>query len=774
MVLDTNKEAIEELEAACDGITMRQALIDLIETLNEVGGDVQNLDGHGSDYYVLVKEIEKVERDVNDCLKYDTVPTLNSLKVMQNKDITAYFRDGVLKKLKQINGDYKGRYDDYPADEIGNNIHDCLTILKNSIGLIESAIENKGVTIQDTDSVEDLPTRISEIKLANLLVKPITITENGKEIPEDIVRDREGHIISGTAYNPVTVNVQLKGYPGVFTTTGNHTPPTGYDGFSSAKIDVSGNGSGGAGGGSGSGENGEVKLTSQEILQNGEYSPPNGYDGFSDVIVNVKNFEPDDEGTYTVNFIYEPYGGAAETIETKQVNSGERAVFDGDIPEYSNKDFWYFKGWDPIPKNVITDMDVYAQYELWTPGPTAMGAAINWASVSWEEILENPRCIGDNQMKLLRLNDNSIVRVIKLGKVKDGSGRTCFLCMNPITIPQQYEIGDLNWDEEPVRTYLNGNFISTYIPDWLASKIATVSKCHTVRSGIKRIGEFRGVNGAQLPNGDFSPTQVSNEVVAAGTKYDHTDEKIWLPSADELQIYTSQDKEGDFLEGIYTSNNVDYKDIWTSGPYIDPSTGQQITRYTRTGISKMVYYKAAGRKATKIPRDFQRGLILRDSVYDGDIYKSPFVTYNLSTMKGYYKSGLHDGQSGRQVVGMTLPHDGNNYDRYTLVYNGSKGLYYDGTNMTDHNDQRFLEWYDAQSVNGYGPILRDVMTRSCTLNDSRINDTYSDQTVYTSPVAPADYQGGTDHCTAVYSRACVDGLGFITPGSGQAYWGFAI
>lgn len=787
MVLSSNKVAIENLEAAYNGSTVRQALIDLIETFSQVGGDVKNLGGHSSGYYVLVSELDAVISEINNWLQYDTEPINGSLKVLKNKDFTAYFKNGILEKLKEINGDIKGDYSKAPEDEIGNNIGECLTYLKGTIKRIEDAIEDKGVTIQDSDSVMDLAERITEIQLAAIDVKPITITENGKQIESDIIRDH-GVPISGTAYNPVTVKIAQKGYEATgsaaLTSNGNHNPPEGFDGFSKVEVRVNTTGSGGSG--SGSGENGELRLQTKDIDQNGEYAPDNGYDGFSEVNVHVTDYEPPEEKTCTVTFRAED-ADKNVTTQNVEVTAGQRATFMGDVPRYDDTDFWYFKGWEPVPKKVVTDMTVNAKYELWTPGTNFMGESYSWCPYSWKDILTNGAGIGDGQTKLLRLKDNNIVVMMYVG-----SGR--FVCLNIRGVPTSVHVGNDSWENEPLREYLNGDFFQNYIPDWLVPFVRIESKQQAKPTGCLTIDEFEKTflsNITRAP-GDLYPDSLTDGMVGYGIQYGFSPaDKVWIPSADELNLIgDSLNQKGDFYEGKYLSNSVAYDSVYYTRREVWPGSDPpvEMDRYIRSGYKYDNMYKRVGRKATVIPTKYQMGLIKKNCGYSK--VEPPFPsealkTYSLDYLQNQYEKGntdsadsliskswLHTSWSDTSVE---PPRRYSPLDRYEEVFNRHSKLpllYGTGT-----RGYPMTQYIDSNSIANPGNILlRDVVMTQCYLNDVRTNDQYDSETFYTSPPKPiADYGGGTDRCTGVYQRATMSPYGYLdTAGNGNLMWGITL
>lgn len=752
MVFPSNKAAIENLEASYDGPSVRKALIDLLETLSEVGGDVKNLGGHSASYYVLTSELDFAINEITSWMQYDNEPIKSSLKVMTNKDFTTYFKNNLLDRLKKINGDTNGDYE-IPEKEkpelIGNNYHDCITILNGTIDDIYDAIRDQHVTIYDDDDIMDLAERISQIKLGNLNVIPITITENNKTIPSDIVYD-EGVPISGTAYNPVTVNVQLKGYAATATSNGQVELPDGYDGFSSVSIDVpvsggsggSGSGSGGSGGGSG-----EYipKLTTMDITTNGQYSPPNGYEGFSEVNVEVtKPALPDDGEQPTVTFKFKSYEGEVgeEALDEQTVLIGEDAKYNGSPVEIEDEsDFYYFKGWYPRPDRVANDMTTYTDIGLWTPKDTYIGPTYEWCPYSWKQIIKGDDEPSVGSLKLLKLKyNNDIVRMMYMG------GRR-WMCIDYKDYGGMPNDDRKPWRECGWRDWLENDFKEKWIPDWLLSHMTRcINKQAEVIDTAADISTFKNTKSIVASQvGDLYPNTVYSGIVAYGTQYRDSLDLIWIPSMDEFGLYGGLE-EGDFYEGIYGSNTVSYNTRYrTEEHVIDEET--TVTYYLRNGYDTINYYKACGRKLSKIPTAYQRGLMVegqenRDAQFSDTILKK-FKFAGLSSVQSLYSSGTLQANQSPDVV-------------YRPIWES----YYE--NPLPRGTYDFDFRVPAGNTLTASMALRDQTLMLCNLNDYRYDDEYGgvdyDYTYIHKPLAK--YHGGSDNCNSQIGRAGISAYGY--------------
>ena len=649
MVLNSLAEAISNLEAASDGAAMKTALIDLAETLNTLqGSDTQKLGGKGPQEYVLKSEIASIKRKFESWLQYEELPTNDPKKVqkvMRNKDITKYFGN-ILDSLKKVNGDVDGKTNKAPKAEIGDDIKSCLTILQTTFDEIESAVNEVSTGpdshIDTDDSIEDFATKISNIKKNNLDVKPITVTEDGYTKESDIIRDEHGVIISGHAYNPVTVDIKLKGQDAVLTNTGNNTPDAGYDGFSSVTIQISDTGGSGSGGsGSGSGADGAValKLTEDTITENGEYLAPDGYDGYAKVDVQVTEYDsPAEQEELTVTFVTSHSDGTTETLDTKHVLTGEDCVYDGPPPQYQNdgmfEEPYYFDRWSPRPVNVITNMTCNAIYGKATRDDNAYWIDdVTWCKSDWIDICKG-RVQPVGTVKVLKLKDGSFL-TLYCG-AKNGS-LTVWSSVEPIPLSgTPGPSADESYGSSQLHAYLNGDFITQILPDWLVPYLYTATLSHLAPI-MDSSSSFNGVSGNKLLGSGTSEYDPQGHLVSTGVTYDGPDSipvwglaqeyvaaRVWIPSAIELGLLDSY--RGDFTNDIYTCND------WTYN-------GQPRPPFNT--------FKRLGRKTNvPFPALAQTGLIKKGSEPDSGTcefqrYQLPKNSPNIKTIQDYYGPTTH-------------------------------------------------------------------------------------------------------------------------------------
>lgn len=692
MIRGSINEAISNLEAAYDGASVKQALVDLAETLNVLGGaDTELLGGHGPKYYVLVSEINKIEKKLDTWLKYDVVPTVDSPKVIKNKDITTYF-GSFLETLKQVNGDRNNHYDDDdPELHIGHDIDEALNFLAGTFAEIKTQINNKATgeesTIHDTDSIEVYAEKLSNIILSVLDVKPYTVTEDNDYKDEDIIRDREGNIISGKAWNPVTVAIKLKGQDYTATTTGSQKPSTGYDGFSSItiKIDESGSGSssgsGGSGGSSGSGsdEEGELNLTNLQVTENGDYAKPANFDGYSEVDVRVTEFDLPEDKELTVTFVTRHMGSdEVEELVKIPVRVGENAKYPNSVPQYQTNTVNYpdegyiFDRWIPAPFRVVDDMTCEAHYEKWlrhkhayTPGNDKINdMEFAYCDADWIDIIAK-NVNAHNLVKQLRLKDGREVRLIC-------TSNDIWYSLDPVPIDtignyEKYDTSAIlytNWPDNPLRSYLNNEFITDILPDWIVShiddsttsnwsvapKVDRSSSFDMVSDNYPRLDYIYYDNTSGIYTTYYKKGNSDSRDIFVGNQFVSSDDRIWIPSVFDFALIPIG-MSGDFTDDIFSCSDL------------------------VMGTEHYNTYDSAGRKKdVDYPSSIQIGPWYKPTKMYMDKIKCQFnLNYaNLSTLQSSYspvlkpKSAQPYNVYNEIVPGVTIVPN-----KYTLLRNGN-------------------------------------------------------------------------------------------------------
>lgn len=555
MVQNTVQKAIENFEQASTGETIKTSLVDLIETLNSVGGNTLLLGGHQQNYYVLEREVIEIQNTIYmQFLQYDTEPTEGSVNLLKNKDFYTYFVTNTLKKLQSINGDSSGKVKTTPLEEgdIGYNIKETLVVLNNTIwndgsynlkDAINAHLSNDNDKIKDTDSFMDFATALNKVKYGRVMVTPLNADTNKTYEAEE-----------NCAWNPVVVKLKLKGYDAIATENGDIDLPEGYDGFSSVDVKVpGGDGSGGSGTGGRSGElgnGGEPNVGPTTINENGEYNARNyQLDGFSSVSVNVKKFELPDDKTYTVRFVN--HDGTL-LWERKEVAPGSNVFYEGspNPPVYKDDgngneicdEFWTFSGWDPMPINVLCDLTCTAKYSNWNPSSgNPAKQPFRYTNETWEDIIKNG---GDNvdigDVKILKIDGYHLLRMRKVfGATKAHDANSVWISLDTITIP---EADNKDWGSCNVRTYLQGEFFNS-LPDFIKNAIAPMSKIQLTRCAYAASQYPNGPNSSQWGTGNLPPVEPPS---IAGMEFSSTSgDTIWLPSLHELNLLNDRDN-GEF------------------------------------------------------------------------------------------------------------------------------------------------------------------------------------------------------------------------------------
>lgn len=698
---ETIQDYINDFDAASNGADVKSTLIALLEALNTFGGgDAEKLGGNEQQYYLLKSEIASVKRDVDAILQFDQLPKARSQKVIKNKDLTNYF-GAILNRLKKVNGDKNGDYLPSDMDLIGHDIKECLVVLDNTLDLIKEAINEVSTTpeshITELDSIEDYADKLNKIKKNNLLVVAKTITDNHTIIESDIVRDQYDNIVSGTAYNPVTVDVKLKGQDYVATTTGNQTPDDGYDGFSSVTVKVDDSGSG-SGGGSGSGPGGSVSLTSFVATQNGEYGKPAGYDGYSDVTVSVTNPTVEDKPC-TVTFVTDHIDGSTEELWSIEVQAGGTVEYQGPNPYYQNdgyeEEYYYFTGWEPRPVRVVSDITCKAQYSKVLRNNSHkvyLHKDIEYCDGDWYKIIHDPvHNSASGQIKRLTLQ-GSTRQYVRMYCV----GNNTWISLEPVnvgTISEQ-DTEPYSWANSALRAHLNGAFLNNYIPSWLRPHLVPVrltSKAILDGTMASFGKESSVLNYIRNYKGNVTITYKSDSgVPVVGTQYEATSDTIFIPGLYDLTI----DPGSDFTDDMYKSSNFS-------------AAGYSYNTYKYNGTITNNYY----------PKSLSGGLVA-DSGGSGTsgLPSYPFKQVSTGTLRGVYSPKVPKSTSLDNIILNYFPDNLQTQD--CSVNNNAtyfRTLQYYETTQQSWMNPYINEVFIGNEFNAGDMRLRDFLVDSCTL-----------------------------------------------------------
>ena len=527
--------AIANFEAASTGSDVKESLIDLLDSLNTLGGNVTHLGGVHFSGYVTKKTMNYYLDLYKSYIKFATKPAedkpdqsivkANVPAVIRNRDLYEYFNKLFL-SLRKIDADSNGKYHTPSSpDQNITNIEEAIRYMYaafwNGAESIKEAIQgqsSRGGVVEDTDNILELAGRISKIRTGELLVEPLTVNELKctKEAPE------------GHAYNPVTIDVNGGAVYRKFTEEGTFSAQPGTTGYSSIEVDVPFSGSGGSGSGSGgssgSGSNkddkteADLKIVDITFTENGEYDAGNSEaDGYGTVTVAVTNFKIDPDARFKVKFII---GDHTETVE--DVEPYSNVEYPGEIPEHEDTgDCWYFKGWNPEPYQVIHDMVCYGEYGIVQPGSvvasgkdaaSSISVGFEWSSQSWDEICANGgSSMNIGSMKPLFIDGFNPIIMQKVTASENGA-TSVFVARSavnseafgPNTMTKQDPNQPFSWKNSKLRYLLNSTFYDK-LPNVLKSSIKTMTK------------------GVLLPRD-------------AGVYYDTTEDNIWIPGIHEANL----------------------------------------------------------------------------------------------------------------------------------------------------------------------------------------------------------------------------------------------
>lgn len=505
---------ISDFEAASTGPDVKQSLIMLLIMLNSMSGNVKRLgvppDDKAASEFLLKSTLEEFEN------KFQSYVGFTRKISKDSASIAALLKRGdaynelypLLDKIRGISGDIKNIWTE-PKDQPDRrirNIEEALNTLNRTIWAkndphseIVAAIEEGGGTVYETDNVLELANRIANMANGSTLVKPLTVTSLSATYPE----------VENQAYGPITVDIASQAKKRVVTTnnvTIDCSNDPGYEGGYSeveVRVPVSGSGSGGSSGGSGgssgSGNDDEeendgskLKLDSYTATANGPVQASDfDCDGFNEVYVNVDEYAIDPDKRFTVTFMVEDQ----VVYEKTDVKPFETVEFPGEIPEHPQTgDIWYFKGWDPVPYDVIHDMVCVAQFGI--AQPNAKQPELAWPNTflsdSWDVICEDggAHYPYGSSFKPLYLEGLPPILMQKVWK-PESSATSVWIART--SIHASYVCGNLSsgehvfsklddrelfsWNNCVLRRELNNYFLDKF-PTVLKNRIAPMTKYH--------------------------------------------------------------------------------------------------------------------------------------------------------------------------------------------------------------------------------------------------------------------------------------------------------
>lgn len=589
--MDDFQTAIDNLEAASKGEDVKAALIALLNVLEFLEADVEYLNKKEQGYYVLKETIENYEyekmtpfRTIKDS---PSEPISPSAALMTGGNLYDFFMP-ILDKLRSIAGIDKkdpeyNVYKDYQAllTYIYEYIYDSNVGIKAAIESNKSKITGDNIVIPDTMSLLDYDQKILEIdKGAEITVEPLKVTVLDGTYDADTDH-------TGKAYNPVVVDVPLKvGHLDAKLNDTYDASEYGYDVWATAVAHVpvenpnktSSSGKNGKKGDD-NGADSKYNLMSKEVTSNGEYSaasedPP--ADGYSDVDAsNVRNFYVDPNKEFEVTF--QDHNG--KELKKVTVRAGESVALADypAVPEHENTgDIWVFNCWNPLPVNVLSNMIVVSEFSRYQGPPTIRTNKVpgNYITASWEEICStlgtkdaDGRAIPVGAIKPLFVRGAGIFRMKKVKGI-EGSAASVWMSIDriglnnsnggsvPFTGAEDGRVDETkvySWKNSKARQWLNGTFLTDFLPECLQKTITTMDKWH--------IHTDDGTN----------------------FEWSNTQDKIWPVSIQELGYYAQGEIPDEFGVNIpIGSNGSTY-----AGPYFQEHFGK--SNLTRFPLSASFY-----------------------------------------------------------------------------------------------------------------------------------------------------------------------------------------
>ena len=473
-----------KIKNASPGEEVRDALIDVLKLLNNMGGDVSNLNGHPASYFAKYQDMQNVLIKVNEALgssmkNDDAVPTNEGnerYEVLTSGQIYKAV-DAISDILEEINHPLS------PIDDLMKNIK-AVESAKKAIG---NAIYNRNggkVSKEQRKNFEKYPDYIRHIQSGDN-IEQIVLDAHENSKPEDPYEANKGNESYNRvrAYKEANVNVSFK--TTTLSTSYNNTydaTKEGFVGYKEINVTQSSTASGGGrSGGGGSGANNIDEngiIDSVTIEENGPHSPENGV-GWRSVNVDVKDPEIDFDALFEVNFYdCDPATGekTGAPLDTQHCTYNGSCVFAGTEPTHTGL---YFAGWNPPPYRIHTDTDCVAVFTDQAPG-------VEEIQDSWDDIIacQGSR-YGIGSYKTLQLNGMNSIRMQKVYSGEDISTST-WLAMDMLSTLRSFDnqdgnnwnrgTGHIGWSGCNLRKWLNNDFLNNNIPANLRSAIIDVTK----------------------------------------------------------------------------------------------------------------------------------------------------------------------------------------------------------------------------------------------------------------------------------------------------------
>lgn len=501
------KNFTDTIKNATLGEEVRDAFIEILKILNRLGGSVSSLDGHEESYFATDAEMRDIIDAINKVIDfseegkpssdpkdktlltsgciYDAIEAVDTvLEDINNNELPV---NDLLKNIKQVKKAKKAILDAIRSQDPGGwgtkevewydpkpdggvkvkgrksktNFRDFATYINN--------LNGSGTVTMQRLSIDE--NKIKEIKKKNPNDTIVTITADEENWDSD-----QSHKY---AYNEIVTNIKhnTRSYNARYNEVLNATGDlVGYDKITVNTSDTS-VGSGRSGGKNGSNkvdENGIIDT--YEITSNTSYlsASETGCNGWRTVYVNVQDLEINYDATYTVNF-YDSDGSGNQTtlLDTVEgVPYNGNALYTKEPPSLSGL---YFAGWDPPSSKIRRNTDCVAVYTQHAP-------AVEEIPDPWETIISNcGRNYAVGSYKSLLLNNGyGNIKMQKVAVGEDASSST-WVAMDILNDKVLFD-GKPNgsnrtgWSVSGLRTWLNGFFFTSILPEVIRDAIVDVTK----------------------------------------------------------------------------------------------------------------------------------------------------------------------------------------------------------------------------------------------------------------------------------------------------------
>lgn len=586
--------------SASPGEDVRDALINILKLLNNIGGDVSNFNGHPSSYFAKYSELIEIQNKINDTLgssmrNDDAVPTNEGderFHVLTSGQIYKAV-SAISDILEDINHPLS------PIDDLMKNI-EAVESAKRAIG---NAIYNRNggkLTRTQRKNFEMYPHYISLIT-SGLNIEQITLDARENTKPDEPYEANEGN----ESYDRVKVykkaNVNVSFDLNTLSTTYNDTYKVeeGFAGYKEVRMSQSSTSSGGGRSGGGSGANNIDEngiIDSVTIEENGLHSPSNGV-GWRSVNVDVKDPNIDFDALFEVNFYdCDPSTGekTGSPIDTQHCNYNGSCVFAGEEPTHTGL---YFSGWNPPPYRIHADTDCVAVFTDQAPSEDEI-------EDSWDDIIA---CQGSiypvGAYKTLQLNSMNAIRMQKVYVCEDVSTST-WLAMDMLSSVKTFNnnrhsdyingTGRAGWSGSDIRQWLNNTFLYNNIPENLRSAIVEVKKTSyefsydTASMYISSVKDkiwmpsFKEIMGDVTNNLLTSVTNAQYDALVNTQSFNFADNGF---KNEGIRVYTGTSRIDSYIteyNGIHYTGYPSFDDDISHDPKIDKGTDRYYGWTTRS------------------------------------------------------------------------------------------------------------------------------------------------------------------------------------------------